>query len=360
MGKHLFFINNLEMGGAEVSLINLTNQLVKQNQQVTVVLATKVSENDLSSRLNKQINLVSLNLNLTLFKLQSVFAPKMVAKKIAKTVQLDQYDSVTAALELFPTYVVQKIVHANKIYQVHSDLEKIIAKAPKLIQRKISKLNSKYQNDAKYMIVGPNAIDIFKKLNPDIKDEKINLTKNIIDVSSIITKAKSETPKIKHGQKTIFSIGRLVPEKAFERIIPIAKSMSQSEFYIIGEGPERATLENLIKQNNVNNVTLLGAKDNPFCYLKQANCLLLTSKTEGSPTVIYEALALNKPFVATDVADLEMIAKQAGSIVLGQDASVIDFVNAIRNTKLNENFAIDEINQKVISQINKIYSLEKE
>jgi glycosyltransferase involved in cell wall biosynthesis len=348
------------MGGAEVSLINLTNYLIKQNQQVTVITAVANSQNDLSKQLNKAIDLKTLNMNLAFFKLQSVFAPGLVAKKISKIVDLSQYDSITAALELFPTYVVQKIAHPNKVYQIHSDLNQIVAKAPKIIQAKINKLNSKYPADTKYMIVGQNAIDVFKKLNPSINEQNINLTKNIIDVIDINNKAKQNTPKIKTGKKTIFSIGRLVPEKAFERIIPIAQKMKDSEFYIIGEGVQRNKIEKLISDENVKNVTLLGAQSNPYSYLKQSDCLLLTSKTEGSPTVIYEALSLKKPFVSTNVADLSFIAEQTGSISLNQEASDDEFVQAFEDVKFNPNFSIEIINDKIKSQINKIYGLEKD
>lgn len=48
--------------------------------------------------------------------------------------------------------------------------------------------------------------------------------------------------------------------------------------------------------------TMLGFADNPYPYLKQADFFVLSSRYEGFPTVLYEAITLAKPIVATDVS----------------------------------------------------------
>jgi len=73
------------------------------------------------------------------------------------------------------------------------------------------------------------------------------------------------------------------------------------ELVIIGKGENRDQLEEYIQYNNLkNNVKLLGYKKNPFPYIKQADIFILTSKFEGSPNVLVEALFLKKHVISTD------------------------------------------------------------
>jgi len=64
----------------------------------------------------------------------------------------------------------------------------------------------------------------------------------------------------------------------------------------------------LIKRKDIDLIELKGwSRQEVFMLLKQVNCLLLTSKSEGSPQIIKEALACNCPIVSTNIADIEML-----------------------------------------------------
>jgi glycosyltransferase involved in cell wall biosynthesis len=57
--------------------------------------------------------------------------------------------------------------------------------------------------------------------------------------------------------------------------------------------------------------------DEVCTYMNAADCLLLTSDSEGSPNVIKEAMACNCPIVATDVADIKyMLSDMPGHYIL--------------------------------------------
>jgi N-acetylgalactosamine-N,N'-diacetylbacillosaminyl-diphospho-undecaprenol 4-alpha-N-acetylgalactosaminyltransferase len=73
------------------------------------------------------------------------------------------------------------------------------------------------------------------------------------------------------------------------------------ELLLIGDGEERSVIENEINKLSLNKyVHLLGQQSNPYKYVAKANCLLLTSKFEGLPNVILEALAVDTPVISTD------------------------------------------------------------
>jgi glycosyltransferase involved in cell wall biosynthesis len=140
-----------------------------------------------------------------------------------------------------------------------------------------------------------------------LKKEKLITIANIIDRDDIESKSndtinfKFDTHKI-----NIVSVGRLQPYKGFDNAIHALKILIQKQnhnvhLYIVGEGPERTNLEQLIIKNNLKNqCTLLGLIENPYPYMKNCDIYLQTSRFEGLGRTIIEASILNKPIVCTD------------------------------------------------------------
>ena len=103
----------------------------------------------------------------------------------------------------------------------------------------------------------------------------------------------------------IIGVGRLTKIKQFDTLI---KSYSKSklpenniELLLLGDGEEKEALQILINKLNVNNrVRLIPFKNNPYNLISNAKALVLSSKVEGFPMVLLEALSLNTPVVAFD------------------------------------------------------------
>jgi glycosyltransferase involved in cell wall biosynthesis len=100
----------------------------------------------------------------------------------------------------------------------------------------------------------------------------------------------------------ILGVGRLVPVKDFTTLIKAFDIYSgeKDRLVILGEGPERNKLEQLVKQKGISGVDLLGYVDNPYRFMKRADVLVSTSKFEAFGNVIVEALACGTPVIATD------------------------------------------------------------
>jgi len=105
------------------------------------------------------------------------------------------------------------------------------------------------------------------------------------------------------GVKTILAIGRLSPQKDFASLIKAFARLSKTHrarLVILGEGPERRLLEDLVKELGVSNDVLLpGFVNNPYKFLKNSDLFVLSSIYEGLPNVLIEALALRVPVVST-------------------------------------------------------------
>jgi glycosyltransferase involved in cell wall biosynthesis len=125
---------------------------------------------------------------------------------------------------------------------------------------------------------------------------------NPIDRDSIIIKAKKTD--IKKRKFTICSVGSLTEVKRFDRVIRLAKKLKDDgydiDFWIIGDGLLRKELLELVSNLGLNDmVHFLGFINPPYPYIRVADILLLTSKAEGFPLVLCEALCLGVPVIAT-------------------------------------------------------------
>src|SRR5690606_690294 len=117
-----------------------------------------------------------------------------------------------------------------------------------------------------------------------------------------------DTQLTTHNAKPKFiSIGTVFPQKGFDRLLRAHKKLIDEGFehrvLILGDGYDFENILNLRKELKLEpTVDMEGFTDNPYPFLKQADFFILPSRYEGFPTVLIEALVLNKPIVATDVS----------------------------------------------------------
>ncbi len=102
----------------------------------------------------------------------------------------------------------------------------------------------------------------------------------------------------------IVAAGRLHKQKDFPTLIrAFARLREQrpARLIILGDGPERTRIETLLDTLDLRDeVDLPGFRSNPYPFMKRAALFVLSSRYEGAPNVLVEALALGTPVVATD------------------------------------------------------------
>ncbi len=100
----------------------------------------------------------------------------------------------------------------------------------------------------------------------------------------------------------LLSVGRLIPQKRFDVLIDAvarAKRHFPLRLGICGDGPLRKALEQQIAHRRMtDSIRLLGHRENPFSWMRQAAAFLLTSDYEGLPNALIEAQGLGLPAVA--------------------------------------------------------------
>lgn len=117
--------------------------------------------------------------------------------------------------------------------------------------------------------------------------------------------APASHPWMEPGQpKVILAAGRLHEQKGFDvllRAFEIVRRTTPCRLIIMGEGEERAKLEALVEELGVtDHVSLPGFIENPYAMMARADVYVLSSRWEGLPGALLEAMACGAPVVATN------------------------------------------------------------
>jgi glycosyltransferase involved in cell wall biosynthesis len=142
------------------------------------------------------------------------------------------------------------------------------------------------------------------------------------------------------GSKVVSAVGRLVAQKAHERVLEAAAIVRRTDpdvtFLIVGDGPRRAELQARAAELGVEDVVrFTGARDDARALIALSDLLVFSSDWEGLSIAALEALAAGTPVVTTDVAGMrELLSGGAGTIVPGTDPA--DLAAAISELLGNE------------------------
>lgn len=137
--------------------------------------------------------------------------------------------------------------------------------------------------------------------------DRIHVVHNPVFDSSLDEQAGQPAPHpwIRDGSvPVILAVGRLHPQKGYDTLLHAFARVRQKmpcRLIILGDGPERDALLKLAKELRLADaVSLPGFSENPFAFMSQADAFVLSSRWEGFPNVLVEAMACGAPVVSTD------------------------------------------------------------
>ena len=124
-------------------------------------------------------------------------------------------------------------------------------------------------------------------------------------VACIPSAVPSTNARSTHGRKVVVAAGRLVPAKGFDRLVPAFAAVSARHpdwsLRIYGTGGERSLLEGLVHRHGLErNVQLMGHAGHLDEELAEASVFVLSSRNEGFPMVLLEAMSVGVPVVSFD------------------------------------------------------------
>ena len=350
MKKLLFIALSLYNGGAEKSLVNLLNELSKYEgynidlllfrqegpflkqlpDSVTLIKTPKLLEELYSTKRKSKIisiyriyaTVVSRILEKDKKNAYALRWEKFYSKKIDRLSTI--YDVAIAYMGNEIMYFLDEKVQAKKkIAWVHNDYRK--AGLPK----KYDAPHFKHMDAV--VTISDECLQILNEEFPEICSKTYNIA-NI--TSSEVTRRKAEEfnpTEFNNKGNIILSVGRLDKQKGFDFAIKVASILKRRnlrfEWYIIGDGTLRPQLEMQISDLDVSDCFfLLGAKENPYPYIKNCTIIAQTSRFEGKSVVLDEAKILCKPIVVTNYPTVhdQIVDGKEGMIVSTNAEDIAD------------------------------------
>lgn len=347
MKKILFGITSLTLGGAERVLVDIVNKL--QNDY-NITIFTLYPNGEFEKAISKNVKIFSLYSKpykemTKLEKLRVSLKLLFVGNSIYKNkIKQGNYDTEIAFLEGPITRLfANKNAKAKKIAWVHNDISKVFENGLK------SKIKEKYDRKIynKYdtiVFVSKDNLEKFVNLYPSISKYKLKLVYNYIDAKNVREKSILEVgTNFEKDTINFVTVARLTKQKAIDRLLKVHINLIKNglfhNIYVIGEGPEMEDLEKIVKENNVqDSFKLLGKRENPYPYIKNADIFCLFSMYEGYGMVLEEAKILDKFIMITDTAAREAVQGYENSIIVdNNEESIYNVLKEIIEGKIKCN-----------------------
>lgn len=384
MKKLLFITKSMVCGGVERTLLNLLHSLDRDKYEIDLLLLEKngsylelvpddvnIIEAEIPDSLRKVIHCNDLGFKKGLISIlqdknfftalvflwlttidrfsKLIFKKSFLFRLCSKKTKLPQktYDVVCDyhGYGYYTTYLALRFKYSKKFSWIHiENIDKEFYFARKTLN----------QFDGIFG-VSPKCIQNFKEKLPCVDSNKLILLYNLLLKDDILEKSQQE-PLINYKENSRFlivSIGRLSTQKAFDLTIDTAKVLKDSGkdflWVIIGEGPERLHLENMIESYELrDNVILHGLDINPYVYLAMADLYVQTSRFEGFATTLSEAVVLQKPIVSTRFSGVEQQVKD------GVNGFLTDFNRFDVSDKIGRMMDDSELRQRCAEGCTKI------
>ncbi|MRN04959.1 glycosyltransferase [Riemerella anatipestifer] len=311
--KLLIRIGSLRHGGAEKVLVTFLKNLPPDKYEVDLLL--NLYSGKYLSEVPSWVNVLYLNKGemITTNRLQDIPQKAFrviyqgILKKFPKLLyhfilKGKKYDVELAAIHGFRDEVLNSpLKQSEKIIWIHNDLRK--TEFHNYTDDEIRK----FFGYDKIMVISEHIQNDFDGLaQNETEKNKIVRIYNPLDTQEILNKSTvEELPKPMFP--TFVSVGTVFPQKGFDRLLKVHKRLLDEglphRVQILGDGYDFENIQKLKTELGVDSTAeMLGFTDNPYPYFKNADFYILSSRYEGYPTVLFEAITLRKNIIATDVS----------------------------------------------------------
>lgn len=323
MKKYLFIQDHLYGGGAEQICIDTAVGLKNNGHQVTVLL---LDGTHIRTHYPADLDVIKFNIT-------PEFLQGSIKKNKLKRVSLDQQNELKQIIiDLNPDTIIAGHSHAfwlspilsgNVWYWVHGDSLGLVMKKNLGFFKYLEALKKFIQckRACNFLFQGKQLVvvnqDIADLLNKHVKNATVKVIHNGIDVERLTQNIDPHTA-IEKKWDSIF-VGRLSEEKQPDVALrAFAQTNLNGRMAIVGDGPMLEELKLLAQELKLENrVDFLGWQNQPNQFIQQSRSLILSSRTEGSPLIIPEALILGTPVVAYNCCEGVEFQLSSGELLQG-------------------------------------------
>lgn len=302
MIRVLFFIHSLAGGGAERVMSHLLKNIDRSRFDLALVVMEKTGP--YLSQVPDDVKIYDLGVNeenpmyfpLIVFRLRGIlrqFQPDILCSML-------WYANLAAVLAVRGLPGVKTVISERISTSFEIENETVIRPLQHIKRMLIRRM---YPWATHIVAVSEGiAVELVERFG--VRQERISFIHNPVDVAFIKKQGTSfPDPWSRRGIR-LLAIGRLSHQKGFDLLIRAVARLSRTidlQLVILGEGPERKNLEDQVKAEGLfDTVMLPGFADNPYVWMKHADIFVLSSRAEGFPNVLLEAMACGLPVIATD------------------------------------------------------------
>ena len=291
--KLILFMPSMDGGGVEKNLIVISNFISKYIKNLTLI----TFDDKFNNKFLKKINIINYKKknkkkNNKYFKYLTCLI--ILSKEIIKNKNTSVFSFQANIYVIFLSLILRfnLLVRSNSSPTgwskniVKNYLFKIFLQFPKSVI--VNSLDFKHEIDKKFLI---NSSLIYNPLN---KNEILFKSKEKINFKIFNT---NNSLKLINVSRFTDQKDHLTLLKAFEKIHKII----EVELLIIGYGINKTLIQNFIKKNHLQNkIKVLKFQKNPYKFINKCDLFVLTSKFEGLPNVLLEALTLKKFIISSN------------------------------------------------------------
>lgn len=394
MKKNLLFVMpSLSAGGGQKSLVNLLSQIDYKLYNVDLFLFSKTGV--FLNSIPKEVNILHFP------KKYEVFTSKLT-NSIVSFLKSGQ---ATLAYSRFMFFIKNRIINNSTISEQYTwkylsnsfeVLEKeydaaigYLEKSPVYFvvdkvraKKKIGWIHTNYSSsgmdchfDYSYFEQLDNIVTVSDECAKSLENSflhlkhKVRVVYNIVSpkiINNLSNSGVLEGFICDNNYTNIITVARLSHEKGIDIAIKSCRLLVNKGYkvrwYVLGEGKEKRTLENLIERNGLKeNFKLLGLKENPYPFIKKADIYVQPSRYEGKSIAIDEAKILNKSIVVTNFSTAkDQIENEVNGLIVDMkpEAIVTGIEKLIKDTKLKHSL-VSNLSKENLGTEEEIYKLYK-
>lgn len=365
MKKILFYTTFLTQGGGiEVVTVRYINKFIENGYKVDLYIDYDMGEENIREKeIDKRVKITYLKsekISKLIYKLRTLGKEKkiyniflyivilvsdfIIWKKEVKKIEKENYDATISFFQFLPSYIT-KVKGSKHMIFLHGSVKQYFEGIRKYFKNSFFNKINRFD----YICTVSEEMRVqLKEIFPNLTNSQVTIY-NPIDFETIENKAfKRENLTLDEekllNSSYICSVGRLDEgQKDFNTLINAYANLKNeskidAKLVLVGDGPDREKLENLVKELKLeNNIIFLGKKSNPYIWMKNSKVFILSSKYEGLPTVLIEALILDVPSISSNCL--------TGPVEILENGKYGELFN-IGNVK--------ELEEKILLSLNKI------
>lgn len=333
--KLLVIIPSLHRGGAERVVSLLCREWVLDHEVILALFDASAPAYEVSARI------IDLRAPSAPGIWHKLINPILRTKRLIRLIRREQPDRILSFMESanFPTVLAAKMCGRSR------DLTVSVRNDPRSfpwVHRCL--MPPLYRSAHRVVAVSDGVAHRLQQMG--IAKQKLAVIRNPVDTAMLQRLAAAPLLTAASGTESfILGVGRLDRQKGFDRLIDAfvqLANLPNIKLFILGEGPERPYLERQVATLGLESrVFLPGAVNNPFPFFRRALCLVLSSRYEGCPNVLLEAMALRCPVIAfdCDFGPSEIIIDGDNGLLV-EEGDVAGLASAI--ARLSENVLLRE------------------